>query len=103
LTPIVGRLVAWSNGRRPLPPLASFTNVNDPSQTDAMWTLANQAELQLLLDDEHLVHRLRKRATFAGAALREVLDRAEELHERIAPDAYDFDAANVAVLEVTSV
>jgi hypothetical protein len=99
--PVVRTVVSFVDQPQNPLRLETFTNVDDPSQAEAMWTLAEQAELLILLYDERLAHRLSKRVPFAGEPLREVLDRAEELHAGIAPQEYDFDAAKTAVMEVT--
>jgi hypothetical protein len=98
--PVVRSLLTFADDpERPLT-LETFTNVADPDQATAMRALTTQVDLPILLDDEALAHCLSKRVPIGGAALVDVLNRAEEMLARIAPDNDDFDAAKAAVMVV---
>jgi hypothetical protein len=90
---------------QPESPLAieTMTNVAEPDQREDFTRLATQDQLLLLFYDEGLQHRLSKRVgNVQPEVIKEIVEQADAVRQRIPADRYDFNTAKAAVLAATS-
>jgi len=101
--PVIRLVVTFYD--QPARPLAveSFINVEDPQQRADFAALVDQQELDMLLYDETLTHRLTKRVGYtAGEQAKLVLERADSLFHAIPQDRFSFETAKAWVMANTT-
>jgi hypothetical protein len=100
---VIRTVVTWYD--KPDTPLAleSYTNIGDEQQRADFLDLAQRRELRFLFYDEGLHHRLTKAVlNHQAETIGQIAAAADRLRATIPDEQFDFDAAQAAIMERTS-